>query len=201
MEDNSSGLTENEREEAIIGLEAAAMDKMRKMNKRTATNDVQYLEIETLEGEFDDDEFETFRTYESFADYESKVPNEDGDEDEDDEEYLPPGSKRSAPSPALSKALKRASATPSPALSTASSSTSSKAPKKKDREYEAKVAICAEVRKYPPLYQIIHRDYSNKAAKDAIWEKISASMMKTFGPHMTVKMCHKLWDALRESTR
>lgn len=180
MDRHSSDLTEDERAEALGGLEDAAMARMARTNKkRAATEDVQYYE-EYLE--FDDDELAAFQTYESYADYENRMGDK---EDQTDEDYQPPRSKKTTPSPALSTA----------------SSTSSKTMKKKDREYAMKVAVCAEVRKHPMLYQIVHRNYSNKAAKDAIWEKISASLMKTFGPQMTVKMCQKLWDALRESTR
>lgn len=72
---------------------------------------------------------------------------------------------------------------------------------KKDREYNAKIAICEEVRKYPALYQITHRQYANKVDKDAMWEEISLALKKKMGPKMTVKYCRKLWDSLRESTR
>lgn len=96
------------------------------------------------------------------------------------------------------KRSKRVSA-PSPSPSTSSSSSSKL--KKKDREHAAKVAICQEVRKYPSLYQITHKEHLNKVAKDAIWEEISASLKGKIGPKMTIQHCRKLWEALRESTR
>lgn len=158
MEENYD-LTDEERAEAIAGLEAAALSK----SKRAAAKNVEYSDIQVLE---DDEEFEKF----------------DNDDDWMDETYQPPHKKRPTPSPALS----------------ASSSTKGK---KKELEHDVKVAICHHVRNYPPLYQITHQNYSNRAEKDAIWEQISKSLCKKFGPEMTVQKCRKLWDALRESTR
>lgn len=63
------------------------------------------------------------------------------------------------------------------------------------------MAICAEVRKHPALYQITHPNYSNKGIKDAAWQEVIEKLQAEIGPSMTVPECRKLWDALRESTR
>lgn len=77
------------------------------------------------------------------------------------------------------KKLKSVSS-PSPTPSTSSSSSAKR--KKKNLEYDAKAAICKEVRKHPAIYQITHKDYMNKPIKDAIREQISQTLMQEIGP-------------------
>ncbi|XP_058832735.1 uncharacterized protein LOC131690762 [Topomyia yanbarensis] len=74
-------------------------------------------------------------------------------------------------------------------------------PTKRNYETEIKLALCAEIRKYPCLYQITNKDYSNKIAKDAIWHQISSTVSSSLNRSVTVLECRKHWDALRESTR
>lgn len=76
-----------------------------------------------------------------------------------------------------------------------------KKPTKRDQELEVKLALCEEVRKYPCLYQITSKEYSNKIAKYTIWHKISVVLSDNFEKHITVLEVRKFWDALRESTR
>lgn len=72
---------------------------------------------------------------------------------------------------------------------------------KKEKEFADKVAVCKEVSKHPAIYQIIHRDYSNKQIREKIWHEISKSLNESVGEHMTIRQCKKTWEALRESTR
>lgn len=72
---------------------------------------------------------------------------------------------------------------------------------KKEKEFADKVAVCKEVSKHPAIYQIIHRDYSNKQIREKIWHEISKNLIESVGEHMTIHQCKKTWEALRESTR
>lgn len=72
---------------------------------------------------------------------------------------------------------------------------------KKEKEFDDKVAICKEVGKQPAIYQITHRDYSNKQVREKIWQQISKDLIESNGEHMTIRQCKKIWEALRESTR
>lgn len=152
-------LSENERLDAIEGLEAAIKSNQIQVFCEDGTEITDFDSIQDDIIEYDD---------------------EDKDKD-----YLPPNPKKSKQS----------------RPSSASSSTSSTKILKREREFEMKVAICEEVRKYPALYQITHKNYANKGIKDSNWKEISETLKIRFGPTMTISYCRKLWDALRESTR
>ncbi|XP_055308301.1 uncharacterized protein LOC129572380, partial [Sitodiplosis mosellana] len=72
---------------------------------------------------------------------------------------------------------------------------------KKDQEFIAKVAVCEEVRSYPQLYQISHKQYHDKEVKDAVWKLVSEGVTNRIGSPVTVTECKKFWTALKESTR
>lgn len=72
---------------------------------------------------------------------------------------------------------------------------------KKVAEHAIKVAICSEVRKHPEIYQITHKEYSNKQLKDASWQQISKEVSQIIGSEIMVAECKKYWTALKESTR
>lgn len=78
---------------------------------------------------------------------------------------------------------------------------SSKKPKKKDSEFDVKVALCSTIRAFPQVYQITHKEYSNKQIKDGCWIEISQKVSTMVGEEISVAACRKYWDALRESTR
>lgn len=77
----------------------------------------------------------------------------------------------------------------------------SKRVSKKAAEFDIKVALCNEIRKHPEIYQITHKDYANKQAKDAIWVNISKEISQNLGSQISVADCKKYWTALKESTR
>lgn len=72
---------------------------------------------------------------------------------------------------------------------------------KKDIVFDAKVAVCKEVRKHPELYQITHKGYQDKHLKDSIWENVSEAVKSCINKPISVDECKKLWTALKESTR
>lgn len=76
-----------------------------------------------------------------------------------------------------------------------------KATAKKDKVFDAKLAVCNEVRKHPELYQITHKGYQNKQLKDAIWQDVSEAVSNAIDTHTPVEECKKHWTALKESTR
>lgn len=77
----------------------------------------------------------------------------------------------------------------------------SKKSTKKESEFEIKVAVCKAIRDHPQVYQITHKEYSNKQIRDAQWLEISQKVSKLVGEDTDVDKCRKIWNALRESTR
>lgn len=74
-------------------------------------------------------------------------------------------------------------------------------PTKKEKDFVAKVAVCAEVRKYPALYQISHKEYHVRPLKDSIWTKVAKAVSETVSEVVNVDDCQHMWKTLRGATR
>lgn len=76
-----------------------------------------------------------------------------------------------------------------------------KAPLKREKEFDIKVAVAAEVRKNPALYQLTHKGNKDVHLKESLWKTVSENVSLKIGEDKLPQECKDIWKALRESCR
>lgn len=76
-----------------------------------------------------------------------------------------------------------------------------KAQTKKQQEFGVKVAVAAEVRKNPALYQLTHKGYQDRPLTESLWKSVSENVSTQTGEEKLPQDCKDIWRAMRESCR